>query len=217
MKKLILLFFAALSGGAAFAQGPSITVVNNTGYTLEYLYISDNSSDSWEDDVLGRRVLEEGDTFKLSLPENGTYDFKAVDEDEDSYIKWNVMVRGNQTITFTADDYDEDNGGLDKSEQPYTTNTTPAPVQTWVTVSNQTGYEIYYLYVSPGEADGWGKDILGDDTFANGAEVRVILPTGPGQFDFRARDKDDDEYTKFKIAMDSGSNRVIFRVSDLDE
>ena len=217
MKKLILLFFAALSGGAAFAQGPSITVVNNTGYTLEYLYISDNSSDSWEDDVLGRRVLEEGDTFKLSLPENGTYDFKAVDEDEDSYIKWNVMVRGNQTITFTADDYDEDNGGLDKSEQPYTTNTTPAPGQTWVTVSNQTGYEIYYLYVSPGEADGWGKDILGDDTFANGAEVRVILPTGPGQFDFRARDKDDDEYTKFKIAMDSGSNRVIFRVSDLDE
>ena len=217
MKKLILLFFTALFCGSAFAQGPSVTVVNNTGYTIEYLYISSNASDKWEDDVLGRRVLKEGDTFKLSLPENGTYDFKAVDKDEDSYIKWNVMVRGDQTITFTMDDYDEEDGGLDESEQPYTTTSTPASDQTWVTVSNQTGYEIYYLYVSPGEADGWGRDILKDDTLANGKEVQVILPTGPGDFDFRARDKDDDDYTKYDVVISKGSNRVILRVSDLEE
>ncbi len=217
MKRLLCFFFAALFCGTVFAQGPSVTVANNTGYTIEYLYISSNATDSWEDDVLGRRVLEEGDTFKLSLPENGTYDFKAVDEDDDSYIKWNVMVRGNQTITFTADDYDEDNGGLDASQQPYTTTSTPASGQTWVTISNQTGYEIYYLYVSPGEADGWGTDILDEDTLDNRKEIRVILPTGPGEFDFRARDEDDDEYTKFKVVMNSGSNQVIFRASDLDE
>ncbi len=218
MKQFLLLIFAALFCGTTFAQGPSVTVANNTGYTIEYLYISSNTSDSWEDDVLGRQVLKDGNTFNLSLPENGTYDFKAVDEDEDTYIKWNVIVRGNTTITFTMDDFEVEDGGLDESEQPYTTTSTPSSSQTWVTVSNQTGYEIYYLYASPAEADGWGRDILGESsTLANGKEVRVILPTGPGDFDFRAKDKDDDEYTKFDVVMSSGSNRVVFRASDLDD
>jgi hypothetical protein len=217
MKRILLSFFALLLGGAAFAQGPSITVINNTGHTIEYLYVSSNASDDWEDDVLGRRVLEEGKEFKLSLPENGTYDFRAVDKDDDTYFKWNVVVRGNLTITFTADDYEEENGGLDASQQPYTTTSAPSG-QTWVTISNQTGYEIYYLYVSPGDADGWGKDILGEDTFADGKELRVVLPTGPGPFDFRARDEDDDEYTQYDVEMSTGgANRVTLRVSDLEE
>jgi hypothetical protein len=215
MKKLILLFSALMFCGAVFAQGPSVTVVNDTGYTIRYLYISSNTTDSWEDDVLGRRVLEDGDSFVLSLPENGTYDFKGVDEDDDAYIKWNVMVRGNQTITLTMSDFDEENGGLESSEQPYITTSTPSS-GTWVTVSNQTGYTIYYLYVSPGEADGWGRDILGEDVLSNGKEVRVVLPSGSGLFDFRAKDEDDDEYTKYDIDMENGSNRVIFRISDLD-
>ncbi len=214
MKKLVLLFSALLLCGAAFAQGPSLTLVNNTGYTIRYLYVSSNTSDSWEDDVLGRRVLEDGDSFNLSLPENGTYDFKAVDEDDDTYIKWNVIVRGNQTITFTMSDF-ENEGGLEDDEQPYVTNSTPSS-GTWVTVSNQTGYSIYYLYVSPGEADSWGRDILGEDTLSNGEEVRVVLPSGAGPFDFRAKDVDDDEYTRYDVEMQRGSNRMVFRLSDMD-
>jgi len=216
MKKLFLSLAAVLFGGGAFAQGPSLTIVNETGYTIQYLYISSNTSDSWEDDVLGRLVIEDGKTFKLALPENGTYDFKAVDEDEDTYIKWNTMVRGDMTITFTMDDFEVEDGGLDSDQQPYTITSTPGRGTTWVTVSNQTGYSIYYLYVSPGDADGWGVDILKDDTMPNGEEVKVILPTGAGVFDFRARDEDDDEYTRFDVEMNDGENRMIFRISDLD-
>lgn len=216
MKKFFLFVAAVLFGGAAFAQGPTVTIANETGETIQYLYISSNTSDSWEEDVLGRMVIQDGKTFELSLPENGTYDFKAVDPDDKTYIKWNTMVRGNMTVTFTQDDFEVEDGGLDSDQQPYTTTSTPGGGTTWVTVSNQTGYSIYYLYVSPGDADGWGVDILKDDTLPTGEEVKVILPTGAGAFDFRARDEDDDEYTRFDVEMTEGSNRMIWRISDLD-
>ncbi len=217
MKQFLLFTLAALSCSAVFAQGPSVKVVNDTGYTIRYLYISSNTSDSWEDDVLGRQVLDADDSFSLSLPENGTYDFKAVDEDDDTYVKWNVVVRGNMTITFTIDDFEGKESDVDEADQPFTTTSTPSSSQTWVTVSNQTGYQINYLYVSPGEAGKWGKDILDDSTLSNGKGVRVILPTGPGDFDFRAVDEDDDEYIKYNVEMSRGSNEVVLRLSDLND
>lgn len=211
-RTLLLLIFAAVCSVAA-AQGPVVTVVNDTGYTFNYLYISSNNSSSWEDDVLGRKVLTDGDSFKLTLPETGVYDFKAVDTDDDDYIKWDIMVRGNTTITFTMDDFDV------KAERgepsPYVFTSSPASNATWVTVANDTGYTIYYLYISRGDDDDWFEDILGDDILEKGKQVRVMLP-GPGDWDFRAVDADDDEYFRYDEPMSRGSNRVTFRISDLD-
>lgn len=219
MKRTILLLIFAAMGLSALAQGPTVTVVNKTGYTFNYLYVSINSSSDWEDDVLGRKTLPDGESFTLTLPANGTYDFKAVDTDDDNYVKWNVVVRGNTTVTLTIDDITtEDEDSRPQSEIPYVTSSTPSS-GTWVTVANETGYTIWYLYVSRGDgeySDSWYKDILdSDQVIRSGESVRVVLP-GPGLWDFKVTDSDEDDYFKYDQSMSRGSNRVTFRLADLD-
>ena len=208
MKRIFLLLFFSVMCCMASAQGPTVTVVNNTGYTINYLHISSNNTKSWESDVLGRQVLENGKTFRITLPESGVYDFRAIDKDNDDYFKWNLMVRGNTTITFTMADYSYD-------ESSSSSVTTTSSSNTRVTVVNDTGYTIYYLYISRQASDKWEEDVLGDEVLLNGKEVRVTLP-GPGVWDFKVVDKDSDDYYKYGVSIDQGSaNRVVFRISDL--
>jgi hypothetical protein len=41
------------------------------------------------------------------------------------------------------------------------------------TLVNRTGYELNAVYVSPGNADDWGDDVMGRDTLANGSTVDI--------------------------------------------
>jgi hypothetical protein len=107
MKKaafFIMLFTAVLF--TAVAAGPVLTVVNDTGYDIYYLYISKASSDDWDEDVLGDDVLEDGDSFKVTLPSSGTWDLMAEDEDEDTYSKYDLSVTRDTRVVITLDDLD---------------------------------------------------------------------------------------------------------------
>ena len=78
-----------------FAQSsPTITVVNNCGYPIYYIYISTADTENWEEDVLGDDVLQPGRSITVRLPRNGTWDFMAVDQDGDEYIVYGVRVPG---------------------------------------------------------------------------------------------------------------------------
>jgi hypothetical protein len=88
---------------------PQVKIVNNTGYTGCYLYVFPASQDDLGDDVLGENVLLEGYSVNVRL----AYQLNAVnrytiimfDEDDDMYIKTNVLLSSNnQTIAFTLDD-----------------------------------------------------------------------------------------------------------------
>lgn len=41
------------------------------------------------------------------------------------------------------------------------------------TLHNDTGIEIYSVYVAPHDSDDWEEDILGQDTLADGDKVRI--------------------------------------------
>lgn len=41
------------------------------------------------------------------------------------------------------------------------------------TLTNQTGYEIREVYVSPNNRNDWEEDVLGQDTLADGASVEI--------------------------------------------
>lgn len=41
------------------------------------------------------------------------------------------------------------------------------------TLTNQTGYEIREVYVSPNNRNNWEEDVLGQDTLADGASVEI--------------------------------------------
>jgi hypothetical protein len=112
MKKLMIAGFLFFLGTFVLsAQNlPSIRIVNDTGYTFYYLYVSPSDSDEWGDDILGDRYLKDGETFTYQLPQPlssvNEYDFLAEDEDEDCYYKWEITVTNNARIIFTFDDFD---------------------------------------------------------------------------------------------------------------
>ncbi len=73
---------AAILASAALpaaAQGTErISVVNRSGMTLYSLHASDTRNNSWENDLLGSRVLNNRQTFDLTIRNvnNCMYDFR---------------------------------------------------------------------------------------------------------------------------------------------
>ena len=110
MRKLLFVcVFSFLGAFVVYAQSlPSITIVNNTGYAIYYIYVSPTESDEWGEDLLGDEILQNGATFSYRLPQPlsavSLYDFLLEDEDEDYYIKWEIEVTNNARIVFTPDD-----------------------------------------------------------------------------------------------------------------
>jgi hypothetical protein len=66
-----------------------------------------------------------------------------------------------------------------------------------ITFYNNTGFDIWYLFFSPGDSDEWGADILGSTrTLANGLELDFYIhyPAPCNTFDFMAIDEEGDAY-----------------------
>lgn len=70
---------ASVMATAAAAQtSQQIRVLNQSGVTLYTLYASDTTNNSWENDLLGNRVLNNGQFFDLTIRNvyNCNYDFR---------------------------------------------------------------------------------------------------------------------------------------------
>lgn len=66
----------------------------------------------------------------------------------------------------------------------------------YVDITNNTGYVIHYIYVSPASANTWEEDVLGDDVLMDGESFRVNLNGYNSPiFDIRLVDEDGDTYT----------------------
>ena len=88
--------------------------------------------------------------------------------------------------------------------------------QMYVDVTNNTGFPIWHLYVSPASASDWEEDLLGaSEVLENGRTKRITL-TGykSPRFDVRAVDSDGDSYTRMNVKVRESD--VIFRLSDID-
>jgi tetratricopeptide (TPR) repeat protein len=91
-------------------QNISITIVNNTGYSVYFMYISPEYSDRWGSDILNStEVLRNKKSRRVILPPINIarrYDIRLRDRDGDTYTKWGVTITPNMTITFTILDID---------------------------------------------------------------------------------------------------------------
>ena len=119
MKKIMLAGLFLLFGFfAVSAQNlPTITIVNDTGSSIYYVFISPSDSDNWGEDILENEILENGQTFSYQLPEflseTSVYDIGMEDEEGDAYFKWELTLTDDARIVFTIDDLEsdpEDNG-----------------------------------------------------------------------------------------------------------
>jgi hypothetical protein len=95
-------------------------------------------------------------------------------------------------------------------------NTAALAADYYVEITNNTGYTIMYMYVSPAKSDSWEEDVLGDETMSDGETRRVNL-TGykSPMFDIRLVDEDGDKYTFWNV--DVSKRDLTVTLDDLDE
>lgn len=167
-----------------------IEITNQTGYDIYYLYISHESSDDWEEDVLGDDVLTDGESVKVEIEDYDTsiFDIRLEDEDGDTYTKWDVDIETTDLVITLED--------LDESEST-------GDFEGYVDITNNTGEDIYYIYVSHESSDDWEEDVLGDDVLSNGESVRVnIEGYDTPVFDIRLESEDGNTYTKWDVDVE---------------
>ena len=86
-----ILALSTLFSSAAFAQGKQdFTVVNQTGVEIHELYVSPHSADDWEEDVLGKDTLPNGESTEITFSAKEKakmWDLKIVDSKGNS-IEW---------------------------------------------------------------------------------------------------------------------------------
>ncbi|GGF79156.1 hypothetical protein GCM10007301_43960 [Azorhizobium oxalatiphilum] len=89
MAVLALVGFAA---PAAAQEGKQdFTLVNKTGYDIDKVFVSPTKTDDWEEDVLGKDVLENGDAWTIKFHRSVRtckWDLKVVYSDDDSSAIW---------------------------------------------------------------------------------------------------------------------------------
>ncbi len=105
------LVISTLLSLAANAQAEDyyVDITNETGYTILYVYVSPDDSDSWEEDVLGKEVLSDGETRRITLTgfKSPVFDIRLTDIDDDTYTFMDVNV-SKRDITATLADLDSD-------------------------------------------------------------------------------------------------------------
>ena len=196
-------------GFTAFADQGEVIVLNRTGYDIYYLYISPESSDSWGDDLLGdEEILADGSHASVAVPGLGkfcVFDLKAVDLDDDSYVKWDLDLCDAGKIVITMDDYAEDESTQEEGA-----------VQDFVLINN-TGFTVWHIYISPDYSDNWEEDLLGETEILSDGERFPITFNGYDDhcvFDIKVVDSEGDEYTKFGVDLCS-LYEVEFTLDDL--
>jgi hypothetical protein len=66
-------------------------LVNETGYDISHVFVSPTRSDDWEEDVLGKDVLSEGDEWEIRFTRSTKtckWDLKVVYADDNSAAYW---------------------------------------------------------------------------------------------------------------------------------
>jgi hypothetical protein len=157
-----LIWTVAGTGG----QPGSVTVTlrNNSGQTVCYVYISPSTSSEWGDDWLGSDTVGDGSSYSFNVAV-GSYDFKAED------CSHNVM--------------DSQFGIALSSNWNWTINPISSGSAT-LTVYNNSGTSIYYFYISPSTSSSWGDDQLGSSTIAAGGSYTFNVTEGT--YDLKAED-----------------------------
>jgi hypothetical protein len=65
-----------------------------------------------------------------------------------------------------------------------------------ISVTNSTGVEIYYMYISASGTSDWEEDVLGNNTLPNGSTLQISVTGSYRMFDLRVEDSGGD-YLEF--------------------
>jgi len=81
-----------------------VTIKNRTGWTMLRFYASDSRKDDWEEDILGREVLEDGRNVRINIDDGSgacIYDFKAEFTNGQELTRFRINVCSVSEYTYT--------------------------------------------------------------------------------------------------------------------
>ena len=166
MKKSIALFLSLflLAGILSAETVETLSIRNDLDETIYYLYLSPTDERDWGEDFLGDDLLEVGVSleFELEYEEGQLFDLMAEVESEKAYRIEDIDLSSTDSLTISEDDFIPFGGHN--------------PVYRDINFSNETGEDIYYLYISSRDSNYWGEDLLGDDILSAGKNIVLNVP-----------------------------------------
>lgn len=167
MKKGLLLSLTALILSVSlFAETTkTIEIKNALDASIYYLYLSPSDEREWGEDRLGDDLFHVETSLEIEITYDESrpmYDLMAEDEMEKTYRIEELNLNQLDSLVITAEDFLPVGGRNPQFRD--------------VTFSNETGEDIYYLYVSSRDSMYWGEDLLGDDVLDDGRAITITLP-----------------------------------------
>ncbi len=148
----------------SLADETIISVTNDSGADICYLFIAPASASDWGDDILGAKdVIATGDTIEFTIAANETYDLRADNCSEETVEELDdVYLPATENANWVID-------GADGRTEETTAATTASSGE--LILVNSASDTICYLYIAPKTSPDWGQDLLGDDALAPGASI----------------------------------------------
>ena len=157
-----LLVGAAIWPGPAAAQN-RFNLVNNTGFTIEQVYVSPSRVNNWGRDILGANVLPPGQAVWV-VPQlsDCVLDIRVVFSGGREETRWQVNACQLSRIVWGGGG----DGGAVAGGNPS------------FRFVNRSGLTMNEIYVSLSTDNNWGPDRLGQNVLPPNASIDIRLPAG---------------------------------------
>jgi len=172
---------------------PTITIKNDTGFTISNVFVKAPTATSWGSDLLSGTISNGGSrAFTLSQPlsAQSVYDIRLTQQSNSggyNYRKYMFTVSNGMTITFTPDDLN------DGSSHPS------------ITIQNRSGVSYSGIHIKPSVSTDWGGSL---GTVSNNSNETVSIPIPPSSytvFDFQMRSSNPtNTYTRNNVSVFDG-------------
>jgi hypothetical protein len=178
---------ALAAPAAAQSNDPSFNLANRTGQTINEIYVSPASQNTWGRDWLGNNVLPSGQTFPVRLPVGEcVYDIRVVYQGGGAEERRQVNTCNLTEVAF---------GGGAAQQQPQQQEARNPSFN----LVNNSGRTINELYVSAASDNQWGQDRLGQNVLPAGQSFAVRLPVGECVYDIRVVYNDNSAAEKRRV------------------
>jgi hypothetical protein len=104
LSSFVLASTLLFSSQPAFADRRDFRVFNKTSVDINHLYVSPSGAKSWEEDVLGRDILEAGSSTQIYFEGSAStcrYDIRAEFKDGDVVEDYKINLCNTNSYTFS--------------------------------------------------------------------------------------------------------------------
>jgi hypothetical protein len=184
-------------GGGGSGIKPTITIKNNTGYSIGGIYAKPSTeTKDWGWDLTSYWDLEDGKsgdyTLDQPLSAHKVYDIR-LNGGGYNFIKYGVTVSNKMTITFSTDDLN---------------NMSSLPK---ITIQNRSGKNFDSVYIvpsalNPSDPSDWGESFGGIGNNNDKSDINILIPpTNYTVFDIQAKSSNPtNTYTKTNVTISNG-------------